>query len=71
MREKKKKKKFRVSVQKKYVVSGTIEVDAADAYAARMKVEAIRLQSNDRRISWDDPEYVDFSFNTTGEVDEV
>jgi hypothetical protein len=64
---------FTVTVEKKQVVSGTITVKAKDGTEAlekiREKIESGELQTLDPKISWDDPEYIDFSFNATGDVD--
>ena len=68
-------KKFRVTVEKMLLQSGVIEVSAEDAPAALKKVfqdvYTGRMQTTDKRITWDDPEYIDNSFQTTGDVEEA
>jgi hypothetical protein len=63
--------KFKVSVEKVCRQTGAIEVDAADAAqaigAVQIMISKGKLQTTE--IEWDDPEYVDDSFTTTGDVD--
>jgi hypothetical protein len=65
-----------VTVEKMLYQSGTIEVEADAPDEAIAEVEAMMqadepLQTNDPRIAWDEPEYEDFSFVPTGDVDEA
>jgi hypothetical protein len=63
--------KFKVSVEKRLYYTGTVEVEAKGAVGAIAKVNRMiangKLQS--ASIAWDDGEYEDFSFKTTGDVD--
>ena len=63
---------FRVFVEKEYVVRGHIEVQAGSRHEALQVIEKQmderRLQTVDARIQWGEPEYIDFSFQTTGEA---
>ena len=69
-------KTFVVPVMKLQRLNGTIEVRASDARKAARRVKKMMarrknpLQTNDSRISWDGPEYVDFTFDVAGEADE-
>jgi hypothetical protein len=69
--------RFKVSVEKQHTTTGVIEVEAADADAAIPKVEEMMvnqqnpLQTTSGEILWDEPEYDDGSFTTTGDVDEA
>jgi hypothetical protein len=67
--------KFSVTVEKQLVVSGKIEVEAKTPEEAENKVIKMmtkeNLQTIDPRITWGTPAYVDCSFQTTGDVDEV
>lgn len=63
--------KYRVSVEKQMLVTGTVEVfsesaDSAEEQVAKL-IESGKLQTTD--VAWDDPTYVDHSFTTTGDVD--
>lgn len=62
---------FTVSVEKKLYCTGNVVIEADNADEAIEKVdEQIKkgtLQMNN--IEWDDPEYEDCSFGTTGDVD--
>jgi hypothetical protein len=64
---------FRVFVEKEYVVRGYIELEASGREGPLRTIEEQmrerRLQSCDPRIQWEEPEYVDFSFQATGEVE--
>lgn len=64
---------FKVTVEKTLSVSGTIEVEADNADEALEQVDRDItlgiLQSNAEKIEWDDPDYDDGSFSTTGDVD--
>ena len=68
------KPKFEVTVVKMERVKGTITVRALDQEGAEKRVRLMManrrnpLQTADPRISWDDPEYVDFSFMTEEEA---
>lgn len=63
--------KYRVSVEKQMLVTGTVEVFSDSAESAEEQVaeliESGKLQTTD--VDWDDPTYVDHSFTTTGDVD--
>lgn len=62
--------KFEVTVEKTMTCSGIIEVEAVDADAA-LKQISDRINSGKLQttaINWDDPEYDDNSFQTTGDV---
>lgn len=67
---------YRVSVEKTSRQTGVITIEAASSFAAKEKVKEMMedtknpLQTIDDRIEWDDPEYIDFSFQTTGDVEE-
>ncbi len=67
--------KFVVFVEKKLTVSGSMIVYADDEFAAEKKVHDMitsgKLQSSEDQINWDDPDYVDLSFTTTGDVDDA
>ena len=62
--------KFLVTVEKTMYCSGTIEVTAKDSDAALKKVSdkitSCKLQTTS--VTWDDPQYEDGSFKTTGDV---
>jgi len=62
-------KTFSVSVEKRLYTTGTVEVKAANALAAVNKVEnriiSGKLQTT--AVKWDEPEYEDCSFSTTGD----
>ena len=74
---KRKPKEFEVEVRKEYIVIGTIRVEAGTQASAIAKVQRLMndkkapLQIDDPRIAWGDREYVDFSFDTTGETEAV
>jgi len=63
--------KYRVSIEKTCRFTGSIEVEAADAAqaigAVQLMISKGKLQTTE--IEWDDGEYVDESFTTTGDVD--
>lgn len=63
--------KYKVTVEKTQTLSGIVEVEAADATAAQEAVDrdiqSGKLQTT--AVSWDDPEYDDCSFQTTGDVE--
>jgi hypothetical protein len=63
---------FKVSVEKRLYCTGTVEVTADNAEEAVKKVDD-QINSGDLQTSsvdtWDDPEYEDCSFQTTGDVD--
>jgi hypothetical protein len=68
-------KKFEVAVEKMQNVRGWVEVEAANENEALAKVEA---RMNDKHnplltteATWDDPEYIDWSFKLTGDVEEA
>ena len=62
---------FRVYVEKMMLVSGVIEIKASSAQAAEEKALKMikKMQTNDARIEWDEPEYVDGTFTVTGDID--
>jgi len=64
--------KFSVSVEKRLYCIGSIEVNAENADQAVQAVQILidqgKLQSTEIK-NWDDPEYEDCSFSTTGDVD--
>ena len=74
MREKTK-KTFSVSVEKQLLVTGKINIEAANAEDAEAQVRKMMekrvLQTLDPRIVWDEPEYVDWTFQATGDVDDA
>ncbi len=59
---------YEVILTKEYIATGTIIVEAESAEEAEAIVQKMMddpqnpLQTNDKRIEWDDPEYVDYSF---------
>ena len=68
--------KFQVTVEKNYYVSGTIQVEADNADAATIKIQADiesgNLKTNSQAITWnDDLDYIDGSFDITGDVEEA
>ena len=67
---------FRVQVQKKYTLIGSIIIDAEDIDDAKILVsdmiDAGEIETQDPNIEWDvEQEYDDFSFETTGEAEEI
>jgi hypothetical protein len=67
--------KFKVSVEKNYYVTGAITVEAEDSDAALKQVSDRinegNLQTSDSDIEWnDDLDYIDGSFQTTGDIEE-
>lgn len=62
--------KFEVTVEKTMTCSGIIEVEAVDSDAALKqisdRINSGKLQTTE--VNWDDPEYNDGSFQTTGDV---
>jgi hypothetical protein len=62
--------KFRVYVTKTYTANGVIEVeDDPLCENVNMAIQLGTLESDDPRITWDEPEYNGLSFQTTGDVD--
>jgi hypothetical protein len=63
--------KFIVSVEKRLCYTGVVEVTAKGAVGAIAKVNRMiangKLQTT--AIAWDEGQYEDFSFKTTGDVD--
>ena len=63
--------KYKVSVEKKLYCTGVVEVTAKSPTEAIItvdkKIREGKLQST--AIDWNDGEYEDFSFKTTGDVD--
>ena len=67
--------KYNVRVVKMLRVEGVVEVNARSE-AAALKAVQKRMDDTQNPMQtteplWDDPEYVDFSFETTGEVSEA
>jgi hypothetical protein len=65
--------KFRVSVEKKLYFTGAVEVTAKNTTEAQRKVDA-RISKSKLRMSdvkWNEGEYEDFSFSTTGDVEDA
>lgn len=62
---------FKVTVEKKMYASGVVEIKAKDADEAQKEVNELinsgKLQTTD--VEWDDAEYEDGSFGTTGDVE--
>ena len=62
--------KFQVTVEKTMYCSGVVEVTAKTSEEAlakvEKKIESGKLQTTN--VKWDDPEYEDGSFKTTGDV---
>lgn len=65
--------KYKVTVEKTQTLSGIVEVKASDPFAAQETVDrdiqSGKLQTT--AVSWDDPEYDDGSFKTTGDIEEA
>jgi len=65
------KQKFTVSVEKRLYCTGTVEVSANTPDEAieivQKKIDSGSIQTN--QIEWDDSEYEDCSFTTTGDVE--
>ena len=65
-------KDFKVTVEKKYYVSGVVSVKANSFKEAQDKIDerilSGKLQTNDPKINWGDTDYEDSSFKTTGDV---
>jgi hypothetical protein len=63
--------KFKVSVEKRLYCTGSIEVEAESASSAiddvQGQIHSGTLQTT--TVEWNDPEYEDCSFSTTGDVD--
>jgi hypothetical protein len=67
-------KEFEVSVEKQQYCTGVIKVKAANAEAAQTiiqtQIDLGKLQTTS--VEWfDDPEYIDGSFKTTGDIEEA
>ena len=66
-------KEFNVTVEKTQYCSGIIKVKAPDADAALKKVsnqiQSGKLQTT--AVNWDEPEYQDGTFKTTGDIEEA
>ena len=64
--------KFRVSVEKRMYCTGTVTVDCASDHDAidlvQSQIDSGVLQTT--MVDWDEPQYEDCSFVTTGDVDE-
>jgi uncharacterized protein involved in type VI secretion and phage assembly len=65
--------KYKVTVEKTQTCSGIVEVEAGGPVAAQEAVdrdiESGTLQTT--AVNWDDPDYNDGSFKTTGDIEEV
>ena len=69
-----KERSYAVTLEKTFYQSGVIEIFAESADEAQEKADQLireGLQTRDERIHWDDPVYIDFSFSTTGDIEEV
>jgi hypothetical protein len=68
-------KNYAVKVVKLLRVEGTVEIKAESEEAALKTVqERMSDTKNPMQTTepdWDDPEYIDFSFETTGDVSEA
>jgi hypothetical protein len=66
-------KKFKVSVERKLYVTGFVEVEATDEQAAYRdvanRIDNGKIQTTS--VDWSEPEYEDYSFEATGDVEEV
>jgi len=65
--------KYKVTVEKTQTCSGIIEVEAHGPVDAQDQVDR-DIQSGTLQttaVNWDDPEYDDGSFKTTGDTEEV
>ncbi len=65
--------KFKVSVEKQMYATGVVDIEAETPDAAWKLVE-YRIAAGEIQttaVEWDDPEYIDFSFGTTRDVDEI
>lgn len=62
---------FTVSVEKKMVFTGVVKIKAHDPEEAirrvQSKIDDGKIQTTD--IEWGEPEFEDFSFGPTGDVD--
>ena len=62
---------YKVTVEKQMLVSGVVQVFADNCDDAVAKVDAMilgaKLSHGD--VEWSEPEYIDFTFQTTGDVD--
>ena len=65
--------KYKVTVEKTQTCSGIVEVEADGPVAAQEAVdrdiESGKLQTT--AVNWDDPDYNDGSFKTTGDIEEA
>lgn len=65
-------KTFAVSVEKKMYQTGIINVEAESENIAIIIVQKKIIDGlQTAEVTWNHPEYEDFSFQTTGDVDEV
>ena len=64
------KETYDVTVEKEMLCSGTVKVVADNCDDAVAKVDAMILEDKLRTVDveWGEPEYVDFTFQTTGDV---
>lgn len=66
---------YQVQLEKMQVVYGTVAVNAKSKDDAVNKVQGMvkdrALHATHEDISWGEPQYVDFSFQTTGEAEET
>lgn len=65
--------KFNVSVEKQLLVTGivVVEADSADEAIAITDERIVCGELETTHPQWDDPEYEDFTFVTTGDVEET
>jgi len=68
--------RYRVSISREMYQTGYIEVNTESPDDAQKEVDALMsgknpLQTNDPRIEWGEPQYEDFSMQTTGDVEEA
>ena len=63
--------KYSVSVEKRMYVTGTVKIEHGSEQEAvelvQSQIDKGTLQTTD--VEWDEPQYEDFSFFTTGDVD--
>ena len=65
--------KYKVTVEKTQTCSGIVEVEADGPVAAQeavdQDIQSGKIQTT--AVSWDDPEYDDGTFQTTGDIEEA
>jgi len=63
--------KFKVNVEKKMYATGVVEVDCNTCeQAVKLVQNQIDKGLSIEDVEWDDAQYEDWSFTTTGDVDE-